>query len=240
MISDLAPVDLLIQRAGRLQRHEREEREAPCLWVLAPPWSDCPEADWLHQALPGTSFVYRDTMLCWLTQKVLREREGIDMPDDARLLVESVYGTDEGQIPAGLLDSHDEQHGQSRAKASMATYNLLNLAAGYVGDSRSWLDERHEVGTRLSDEPAVNVVLLKRSKSGEMVLWADGETHAPMLSQLKLRESQARKLPELKASELETWEQLQGRYKSLRFTQPWLPEPGAAIRYDPALGCLLG
>ncbi len=44
MVSDLAPIDLLIQRAGRLQRHERGPRRLPVLSVLAPEWSDEPDA----------------------------------------------------------------------------------------------------------------------------------------------------------------------------------------------------
>ena len=122
----------------------------------------------------------------------------------------------------------------------MARYNLLDLAAGYVGDDQPWLDDHQEIGTRLSDEPTVNVVLLKREAEGGIVLWAQGERHAAMLSQLRLRESQARKLPELAGADLAAWEELQGRYKALKYTRPWLPEADAAVRYDPALGCLLG
>src|SRR5699024_7710490 len=83
MISDLAPIDLLIQRTGRLQRHERGDRRPPQLTVLAPEWSDKPDRDWLRRVLPGTQAVYSDPALCWLTQQVLRQRGAIYLPDDA-------------------------------------------------------------------------------------------------------------------------------------------------------------
>ena len=239
MISDLAPVDLLIQRAGRLQRHDRGERPPPRLWVLAPPWDERPRASWLRDALPGTSFVYPNVAISWLTQKVLRERGGIHLPDDARTLLEGVYGVPEDALPEGLCDTHLQQEGEDQGRISMARYNLLDLAAGYVGDDQPWLDDHQEIGTRLSDEPTVNVVLLKKDAQGVMELWSQGERHAAMLSQLRLRESQARKLPELAGADLAAWEELQGRYKALKYTRPWLPEPDAAVRYDPALGCVL-
>lgn len=239
MISDLAPVDLLIQRAGRLQRHQRGPRRPPLLRVLAPEWSEDPDAQWLKRALPGTQAVYRDTPLLWLTQRVLRRLKAIRMPEEARELIESVYGAVVDEVPDGLHEARFEQRGLQKIAGSRAFYSALELEAGYVWDRHKWQEEQ-EIGTRLIDEPTVNVALLKRDAAGALVLWAEGERHAEVLSQIKLRQSQARKLAELPARYLDQWEVLQEGYKALRFVQPWLAEEDAEVTYDKALGCLFG
>ncbi|MGS2744872.1 CRISPR-associated helicase Cas3' [Halomonas sp. LS-001] len=238
MISDIAPIDLLIQRAGRLQRHQRGERCLPRLLLLAPPWMDEPDEQWLKRTLPGTQAVYRDTSLCWLTQGVLRRLEAIRMPEEARDLIEGVYGQVSDDIPDALQTARYEQKGLQRTAGSIANFNALNLEEGYVKTDQ-WQEEQ-EIGTRLMDEPTINVVLLSLSEDDELALWAGESRHTDMLSQVKLRQSQAAKLAALPSRYESHWLALQGRYKALKYTQPWLPGDDAACDYDTQWGVRLG
>lgn len=238
MISDIAPIDLLIQRAGRLQRHQRGERCLPRLLVLAPPWADDPDEHWLKRTLPGTQAVYRDTSLSWLTQRVLRRLEAIHMPEEARDLIESVYGAVSDDIPDALQAARYEQKGMQKTAGSMANFNALNLEEGYI-KSDQWQEEQ-EIGTRLVDEPTVNVVLLSLTDDNELALWAGESRHADMLSQVKLRQSQATKLTSLPGRYESQWLTLQERYKALKYTQPWLPSDDPNGDYDTQWGVRLG
>lgn len=237
MVSDLAPIDLLIQRAGRLQRHERGARRTPEVSILAPEWSEAPDAQWLKRVLPGTQAVYRDTSLLWLTQRVLRELGAIRMPDEARTLIESVYGKVADLVPDDLQEARWEQRGMQGVAVSMANFNALDLSQGYLRHPEfdQWQEEQ-EIGTRLVDEPTVNVVLLKHTPDDELSLWVEDGRHADMLSQVKLRQSQAQKLAELPCDFQSQWETLQERYKALRFTQPWLVEADTVCAYDAQWG----
>jgi CRISPR-associated endonuclease/helicase Cas3 len=117
LISDLAPVDLLIQRAGRLCRHTRDvfgnpvtgpdQRGVPCLVVYGPELVDNPPEDWFSTVLPKAAAVYPNHGQLWLTARLLRQKSAFRMPEDARELIESVYSAEgEALIPEGLLEIH--------------------------------------------------------------------------------------------------------------------------------------
>ncbi len=167
MVSDVAPIDLLIQRAGRLHRHARGERGTPTLAVFAPLPNTDADALWLGTSLRGSAYVYPDLGRLWLTVDELHRRGGWRMPDDARDLIEAVYGPDAFErVPAALQAVMDSQTGQRQAAVSVAWNNALTLAAGYslAGSGLgNWASEAH-TPTRLGD-PTVTLHLLK---------WADG------------------------------------------------------------------
>lgn len=103
MVSDLAPIDLLLQRSGRLHRHDRGARppglERPRLLIVRPE----DEAAAAGPSFGGIAAVYEQAVMLktWLA---LRARASWILPDDIEPLVESVYGEGSGdQVPAGMV-----------------------------------------------------------------------------------------------------------------------------------------
>lgn len=156
LVSDLAPIDLLIQRAGRLWRHKRPVRplDQPRLLVLSPEPAADAGHDWLHSALPGTSYVYGNHALLWRTAAVLFEEGAIVSPGRVRPLVEAVYAQDAlDAAPSGLGRRRNVAEGKEGAEASVAKMNVLKLMDGYTSSS-IWSPEVR-TPTRLGDERTV-------------------------------------------------------------------------------------
>ncbi|MCL5974966.1 MAG: CRISPR-associated helicase Cas3' [Gammaproteobacteria bacterium] len=196
LISDLAPIDRLLQRAGRLRRHSRDvqgdrlladgaadQRGEPCLWIYAPEWTDEPSEMWVKNVLPKAGFVYPDHGQLWLTAKILQSGS-FTMPQDARNLIESVFG-DDSAIPKGLQQANLTVQGQQMADASHAKNNTLTLVSGYKrGNVMDWWNEA-KTPSRLGEQ-SINV-FLARWENEHLVPWVK-RNHAWAYSTVKIAE----------------------------------------------------
>jgi CRISPR-associated endonuclease/helicase Cas3 len=112
MVSIMPPIDLLLQRAGRLHRHQRERPEKlklPTLWISQPE---------LENELPvfdnGTQVIYDYHVLLrsWLS---IKDKRTIDIPEEIEDLIEAVYAENR-QCPVELAEEVKERWGKSRDK----------------------------------------------------------------------------------------------------------------------------
>ncbi len=179
MVSELAPIDLMLQRMGRLHRHRRGYRppglETPCFaWIDPPVQSGVPQL--------GTSgFVYEPYVLLrtWLT---IRDRSNVSIPADMRELVEAVYG--ENTEPADITEELTEvlrnaklgmqkREGVARQSASNqlmpdpadSIFQRIHQAIDDEGESGGRVLQMH---TRLT-RPSVTLVCL-HEKEGSLYL----------------------------------------------------------------------
>jgi CRISPR-associated endonuclease/helicase Cas3 len=103
MISEIAPIDLLLQRSGRQHRHRRRDSD-PVLFVLAP--DVCPGKELVFG---GTGFVYAKKPLL-RTLALLSERKELSLPGDFRVAIERCYGKEmwqQGVLHWELIENAD-------------------------------------------------------------------------------------------------------------------------------------
>ena len=144
MVSELPPIDLLFQRAGRLHRHERGRRptgDAPTLGLIETPLGP----DGVPDFPKAHKYVYEEHTLLrtWMT---LRDRCELRIPDEIRPSIEAVYAEPgdrpEEQALRALWEESAEKLRASREKDEReADLRYLPLP-----NSRARLDKLTEMG----------------------------------------------------------------------------------------------
>jgi CRISPR-associated endonuclease/helicase Cas3 len=177
MISDIAPIDLLLQRSGRLHRHNRDWRPSPLtsptLWIVKPTLT-----------LQGTvefgdsRYVYDRHVLLrsWLT---LRQRHSLVLPEETDALIETVYDL-EMVIPEDLEPIHTEDWQTSLEKykteeedAKKTRANQVKIPPPHANidpDQFTCLKKEDDesaiaAATRLG-KPSITTIFLQRTETG--------------------------------------------------------------------------
>jgi CRISPR-associated endonuclease/helicase Cas3 len=215
MISDLAPIDLIIQRAGRLHRHSRDvngnpiegkdQRGMPTLYLFAPEPVDEPDKEWFASFLPKAAYVYDNHAQLWLGLRLLMAQGAFVMPDDARRLIEGVYG--DVDPPPGLEESYIESQGIQSSEGSLGDYNALKVTAFYgdTGSGRWWAEEK--APTRLGDSTTVYLASWDSERVVPLRSGSDFPWHLSSVSVLTSRIKAAERPADVPETE---WERVLG------------------------------
>ena len=176
MYTDLAPMDLLLQRSGRLHRHERPHRPAavavPEVLVTGVDWETEPPTP-----VRGSCFVYGDAKLLRAASLLPADGLTAEFPADIPRLVERAYAA-ESTPPPGWEnawhkadDAQREKVGKQQDKA--ATYLLAppeaqNSLVGFsdfdVPDPESPRSKGKQQVRDATD--SIEVIVLQRSTDG--------------------------------------------------------------------------
>lgn len=246
MVSDLAPVASLIQRAGRLWRHmdlrPAADRPvaAPLLHVLAPDPAQVTDDRWLQDTLGAGAWVY-PVAEQWRTAMVLDQAGAIRAPDNLRALIEAVHGPDAGPVPAALERAEIEAEGEAYARHTRARHATIRIEDGYRDGGGG--SEDVDYPTRLGQE--MRVLLLLRRVDGALRFWAEGMDagEAAALSEVSAsaRRLARLELPDQEAPEFAVFRKDWPEWRKAAVTLCVVGEDGAickGLAYDGEMGLL--
>jgi CRISPR-associated endonuclease/helicase Cas3 len=135
MITDLAPVDLLIQRIGRLHRHQSLQNppqrpkglEDPTCIICAP---NC-DAPASPPDFGSSAYIY-DAYFLYRTLLTLQERESLFLPKDTDDLIQSVYTLQRSSIISEeQWENLEDMKAEMLKKQANSTQNANNYLISY-------------------------------------------------------------------------------------------------------------
>ncbi len=161
MVTDLAPIDLVLQRAGRLWRHKRQFRlVAEPLLLVAGLMGDEPPS---FEKPLWWSAVYREDLLL-RTWSLLHAKQSLTLPDEIDTLVQAVY-EEQVDVPPALQQRLNQAMMAGEGDA-IAYKTQANMAIIGLPDDASWNDPARFV---LYDEdaPGVHKTLMAQTRLGD-------------------------------------------------------------------------
>jgi len=149
LVTRFCPIDMLLQRFGRLWRHDRQDRAsgAQCeTWLLAPPPDEAPSPD--HFGKSG--YVY-DKYVLFRSYETLAPLTTICLPDQIRDLIEATYEErHEGDTLLKKLKAESKKQADHLER-------MARMAQTALGQARE-----DSIATRYSNQDVTPVLLVQK------------------------------------------------------------------------------
>lgn len=158
LVTDLAPTDLILQRIGRLHRHDRGERplamrEPRCVVVGVEDWAASPPAPVTKAGVIYDEYTLLRTLK--VLDRIVSAGGEILLPADIPKLVEESYGIvpHEGEWQGELDLALCKRDAATTDKTHRANSYLLNHVPAHSGSIVGWQDRG--IGDASDDSPGV-------------------------------------------------------------------------------------
>lgn len=188
MITELCPMDLLLQRIGRLHRHPGRVRPQPVRNAR------CAVLDTGTEEFDAGSAAIYGEWLLWRTRKLMPAE--LLLPEDIARLVQDTYGWEPDRLPDGPLNDEMRQKyelEQRKKESRAAAFTILppeehkkmpwrNVLDGWMNDLGAGNDAGARAAVRDGD-PSIDVLVMMRDSAGKVCfLPGEGETAGPCVA----------------------------------------------------------
>lgn len=181
LVSRFAPSDMVLQRLGRLWRHQETPRPVGArqeAWLLAPELEAAQKDP--YTTFGDSAYVYSPYVLC-RSLEVWQQYTTVHLPTDIRKIINATYETriEEGSMRRWL---YELQEGNRYRKGQRALSQLAQITLAEVGPTQSEVKAQ----TRYSEVDSIDVLLLRNishdasTNTGKLTLLDGSIVHLPL------------------------------------------------------------